>query len=138
MQIAIKKIPPEGLKLQESLAYQDLDLDTDNINFISPLEIEAFVVKIKNAVSVELEVRSKFHTYCSRCLKDLEIDLSKHLKFNYMLDKNQEFLNIDEDIREALILDYPVKPLCKPECLGLCPYCGKNLNEGPCNCKKED
>ncbi|MCM8757875.1 MAG: DUF177 domain-containing protein, partial [Candidatus Omnitrophica bacterium] len=121
-----------------SLDYQDLDLDTETIKFIYPLDIKAFVVKIKNAVSVDVEVKSKFHTYCSRCLKDLEIDLHKQLKFNYMLEKNQEFLNIDEDIREALILDYPVKPLCKPQCLGLCLRCGKDLNEGPCNCKKEN
>ena len=29
-------------------------------------------------------------------------------------------------------------PLCKPDCAGLCSNCGANLNEGPCNCDKED
>jgi uncharacterized protein len=45
-------------------------------------------------------------------------------------------IDLGPDIREEIILDYPVKPLCKPDCKGLCPTCGKNLNEGQCNCNK--
>ena len=45
-------------------------------------------------------------------------------------------IDLDQDIREEIILDYPIKPLCNPDCKGLCPKCGKNLNEGGCNCKQ--
>ncbi len=40
-------------------------------------------------------------------------------------------------LREQLILSAPMHPLCKDECRGLCPRCGKDLNEGPCSCVEE-
>lgn len=39
---------------------------------------------------------------------------------------------------EEFLLALPVKPLCGPSCEGLCPSCGKNLNEGPCSCHQEE
>ena len=39
--------------------------------------------------------------------------------------------------REEIILGYPVKFLCKIDCLGLCPKCGQNLNEKKCDCKND-
>jgi uncharacterized protein len=38
-------------------------------------------------------------------------------------------------LREALLLRAPHFPLCSSECKGLCPQCGRNLNEGPCTCR---
>ena len=35
----------------------------------------------------------------------------------------------------ALIVDLPLQPLCDEDCQGLCPQCGKNLNDGPCGCE---
>lgn len=47
-------------------------------------------------------------------------------------------LDVDEQIREALILEFPTKILCSPDCPGLCPRCGKPLRDGPCGCPKDD
>ncbi|MDP2905278.1 MAG: DUF177 domain-containing protein [Candidatus Omnitrophota bacterium] len=48
-------------------------------------------------------------------------------------------IDLTEDIREGIMLDYPIKPLCKPDCSGLCPVCGADLNVHKCRCiaKKE-
>ena len=43
-------------------------------------------------------------------------------------------LELTAAIREALILEVPVILLCRPDCQGLCPQCGKDLNDGPCSC----
>lgn len=40
-------------------------------------------------------------------------------------------------IREAIILSQPIMQICKDDCKGLCPVCGKNLNTGSCSCKRE-
>ena len=40
-------------------------------------------------------------------------------------------------LREHVILAAPMQPLCSDDCLGLCARCGKNLNEGPCQCAAE-
>ena len=47
-------------------------------------------------------------------------------------------LSLDEMIREQVILAFPMRPLCSPECKGLCPICGANLNVAVCSCPVED
>lgn len=49
----------------------------------------------------------------------------------YMID-GHHVVDLDEAVREQVLLNLPMRPLCKPDCAGLCPICGKNLNEGPC------
>jgi uncharacterized protein len=46
-------------------------------------------------------------------------------------------LDLDEVLETALVLDMETKFLCSEDCRGICPTCGKNLNEGPCSCRKE-
>ena len=45
-----------------------------------------------------------------------------------------DHLELAPMLREQVILASPMHPLCSDACLGLCPRCGKNLNEGPCQC----
>jgi uncharacterized protein len=49
----------------------------------------------------------------------------------YMID-GHHVVDLDEAVREQVLLNLPMRPLCKPDCAGLCPVCGKNLNEGSC------
>ncbi len=48
-----------------------------------------------------------------------------------------DHLELAPMLREQLILASPMHPLCSEECRGLCPRCGKDLNEGPCRCSEE-
>jgi len=47
-------------------------------------------------------------------------------------------LDLTEVMRQNILLALPPHPVCRSGCLGLCPQCGKNLNEGPCDCKPDD
>jgi len=47
-------------------------------------------------------------------------------------------LNLDELLRQSILLALPLKPLCADDCLGLCPRCGHRLSEGPCGCAPEE
>jgi len=47
-------------------------------------------------------------------------------------------LDLTELIRQNLLVSIPFAPLCSEGCAGLCPRCGKNLNEGPCGCPEEE
>jgi uncharacterized protein len=49
----------------------------------------------------------------------------------YMIDGHHE-IDLAEAVREHVLLNLPLRPLCRPDCAGLCPVCGKNLNQGPC------
>jgi uncharacterized protein len=48
------------------------------------------------------------------------------------------YLDITHPLREQIIVSIPIRPLCRPDCRGLCSQCGQNLNHGPCNCSKDD
>ncbi len=47
---------------------------------------------------------------------------------------SQHILDLSEAVRQYAGLSLPMKPLCRPDCRGLCPKCGRNLNEGQCPC----
>ena len=47
-------------------------------------------------------------------------------------------LDVDEFVYSEVILDLPSKHLCEPDCKGICPNCGKNLNKGECGCETHE
>ena len=80
---------------------------------------------------------------CSRCLTPVSVDRNETLSEVYgteaelpedVLPYNGEYIDLTETIRETLILSEPMRVLCRPDCKGLCPQCGANLNDGPCSC----
>jgi uncharacterized protein len=134
MKINLKQIPDSGLELEETLNPKDLNLDTENIRFNHPIKISAAIRRSSNTVMVNTHVETERTVSCSRCLKDFALKLSKDLAFSYPVSNNNSTIDISEDVRQELILDLPIRTLCQDDCLGFCPKCGKNLNEGKCNC----
>ncbi len=134
MRIDVRQIPETGLMLTEEFSSKKLDLDTDIIKFLSPVKAKAVVSKSYGAVKVSLALSSLISISCGRCLKEVKKDFSREIELNYAVDKSDSMLDLDSDIREEIILDYPIKPLCDTDCKGLCLKCGANLNEGGCNC----
>ena len=134
MKIDINKIPLEGLILEEEVSPSVLDLETDTVKFSEPIKIRAEVSRITNAVTVELNLDGSIRLSCSRCLREFNVALKKILRLNYQVNKSEPIIDLNQDIKEEIILDYPIKPLCNPDCKGLCPKCGKDLNEGGCSC----
>ncbi len=134
MKININNISPEGLNLEDDISPAALDLETDIVKFHGSIKVKAEVAKITNTVMVDLSLNAAMRLVCSRCLEETQTNIKKNLKLNYQADKLNPIIDLSQDIREEIILDYPFKPLCKPDCLGLCPKCGKNLNEGVCSC----
>jgi uncharacterized protein len=134
VKIVVDQIPPEGLSLAEEINPQAWDLDTEIIKFRSPVKIRARISRITNAVTAKLSLEAAMHSICSRCLEEFDIDFKKDIELNYLADNEVLAIDLDPDIREEIILDYPAKPLCKVDCRGLCPKCGKNLNKGGCSC----
>lgn len=120
--------------LAEDIPVSELELDTEAIKFKGSVAARAHIERITNAISVGLELSGNMVMSCSRCLQEFSAHFEKTLKLNYSADEQKQMLDINPDIREEIILDSPVKPLCSPGCKGLCPKCGGNLNEGGCSC----
>jgi uncharacterized protein len=134
VKIDINKVPPDGVTLVEEFTPQALDLETEIIKLRGPIKVRAEVSRIFNVVTVHLSLTASIRTSCSRCLEEFETLLKRNLEFNYPVNNLEPVLDLDPEIREEIILDYPIKPLCSSNCKGLCAKCGKNLNEGGCSC----
>jgi len=50
---------------------------------------------------------------------------------------DHHILDLSEVVRQRILLNLPAHPVCRPDCKGLCPTCGQNLNEGACRCRAE-
>lgn len=80
---------------------------------------------------------------CSRCLtavsEELEFDVQELYAYADKADPDDEdasvmvgeLVDLEPLIRDEVLLDLPFMPLCRPDCLGLCPTCGADLNEDP-------
>ena len=134
MKITINQVPAEGLYLEEEVKSEELDLETAFIKFCHPLKLTARINRITNALTVDLNIKTVIFADCSRCLSEFEWAFNKDVQLNYALESSDVFIDLKSNIREEIILDYPIKPLCSLTCKGLCLKCGKNKNQGGCNC----
>ncbi|MGD0336505.1 MAG: DUF177 domain-containing protein [Candidatus Omnitrophota bacterium] len=134
MKIDPRQIPSGGLIISEEFTSRGLDLDTEIIHFRPLIKVRAEVTKISGAVLARLLIDAMFFGSCSRCLNEFERKYTKQIQIHYPVGKTESEIILDPDIREEIILDYPIKPLCSDSCKGLCPKCGANLNEGGCTC----
>jgi len=134
VKIIVNQVPAEGLYLKEKVKSAELDLETELIKFRPEVIVEAQVQRITNALTVKLNISALMYADCSRCLNEFEWEFKKEVDLNFALDTDTVFIDLNPCIREEVILDYPIKPLCKITCKGLCVKCGKNKNEGGCHC----
>jgi uncharacterized protein len=115
------------------------------------------VVRMGSRIVLDAHVDCKINVACSRCLG--EFDLPVDARFGLIFHRGDrahlpEDVDVDDDfillteaseklydifprVREAVILELPIRFLCREECRGLCSRCGANLNEGDCNCEAE-
>jgi uncharacterized protein len=155
MAIKINDIPPEGITIE--FAHNQLDLfDSGTVStvFSSVLGIKPTGGKL---LLIEGRVQADVVLECSRCLNnfpyhidtELSIDLApantlgtahEHELGRSELD--MEFYQGDEIdplafVKEQLLINIPMVPLHYPDCKGLCPVCGKDLNEENCGCRMD-
>jgi len=137
MKIQINRIPQAGgLNLDEVWNAKTSDLDTGSVKFTSPINIAVYAEKGYNNVTLFVKLSATIELVCGRCLESYMFSLNKDFKLYYTLERNQNDLNPDVEIRQEIILTYPVKALCSKDCKGLCSGCGKDLNKEKCICKK--
>jgi uncharacterized protein len=134
MKINAASITPEGLSLKENIDARQLELETEVVRFKGPLRLSADVSRITNTVTAILTLEGAIEFTCVRCLEEFGAPLNKTLRFVFEVDNREPVIDLGPQIREEIIVDYPLKPLCRDNCQGLCPQCGKNLNEGGCSC----
>ncbi len=95
-------------------------------------------------------IQTTIHGVCDRCAEDfdqdIEIPIDVVLVTELVNEENEDegvfplegdSADLEDIVRTVFVLNVDSKMLCKPECKGICFRCGKNLNQGPCSCRKE-
>lgn len=131
--------------------------DDTILSLDTPLRVSVQVSKVGDKYVLNGVIYGGLQVTCDRCLEAYHWDLKStfHLSLVVhaagpdeaeleLLDEDMEVdfidretIDLDAIIREQVFLALPMKNICRESCLGLCPVCGANLNEGPCGCKKE-
>lgn len=104
--------------------------------------------KLGSKVLVQARFTVPLAGQCRRCLKPLSLEEPVELTREYVRQAGSEAdpeeevysgkeINLTAAVREQILLSIPPPPLCVEDCKGLCPSCGKDLNEGPCGCENK-
>ncbi len=134
------------------LAFDGVSLDLgEDLRPAGPARVEAHLARTNRGLVVRARVHASLAETCSRCLGPavvpVEVELEEEvlpsldLASGLPLDRAAEpeatrlsdhhELDLETLVREAIQLEEPIAPLCRPDCLGLCPECGDDLNSGP-------
>jgi uncharacterized protein len=107
-----------------------------------PLAVDVTLERVPDGVVVRGRVAGEYMAQCSRCLAPITRELSESVDElyepdpvegeTYRLDGDE--LDLEPAVRDAILLDLPVAPLCREDCAGLCPVCGTDRNVAPCTC----
>ena len=117
-----------------------------------PAEVEASITNTGRFLHTEGRVLAEVRSECTRCLAPVVLPLDVPFSQDFVAEAaaipegesdNEfvafagDFVDLDPAITEAVLLALPMKPLCRADCPGLCPRCGRNLGEGACSCPPE-
>ena len=115
-----------------------------------PVKAEGTVRNTAGVLVMKGEISTCIHGTCDRCASpfDREIDLpinvvlvtemaNEENEDEWVFPLEGDSADLDDIVRTVFVLNLDSKLLCKEDCAGLCHRCGKNLNDGPCNCQKE-
>ncbi len=153
--ILVGEIPPEGL----SLYFEDMPgllRGLDDCWSKGPIKGEVFIFRSGKKVEINGKVEAGLELLCHRCLthydskvcaefhytfleppvwkKDEEIHLSpEDIEVSYY---DGEEIELSDIFREQILLQLPMRQLCKEDCKGICPGCGADLNKEPCRCQE--
>lgn len=120
----------------------------DDEMITSPVKVTGYIKNSSGVVSISAVADFSVTAQCAKCAKQickkLDVPVEHYLTAQLNNEDNDDYilvedmvLDLNELVSEDIFLSLPSRFLCKPDCKGLCPICGKDLNEGKCACKKE-
>lgn len=161
MQVRLKDIGPEGLRLSRELDQVALGAMLHGVDAMpegAAGRVTATITRAGSRIFVHAVVSGRFRVACARCLEpaDVVVDAPAHVTYvpalvaetaEKTLEEDDELdlatykgeeIDLSDLIRDQVLLAIPMVPLCKSDCCGLCPHCGTNRNENPCDCRNPE
>lgn len=165
MEIRLEQIEEEGLTFEFEKPVGTFPILAEMVangecEFTAPLRTALKALRIGDLVEIDGEIETSVRLPCSRCLQPFETPLNSSFALTYMQQTADvmedvepqevelsaedmgiayfqgEKINLKDAIQEQVVMEFPLRPLCKLDCKGLCPKCGADMNEDPCDCKR--
>lgn len=146
---------PTGATRQYEL--DDAQLAVDQTFSMKPVKGRVRLTRTPKGILADVKAHGNVEIECGRCLTRYEHPLAFKFSEQYyqtvnvstgarlpapeeddpfLIDETHK-LDLEDALREYALLNMPPAPRCQEDCKGLCPQCGKNLNEGSCDCEPE-
>ena len=111
----------------------------------TPVEVDVVVESLSDGLTVAGHIRSTWTGTCRRCLGVAAGPIVAEVQELYQVHPTSEDafafdgeqLDLGPMVRELVLMELPLAPLCREDCAGLCPTCGEDRNAGPCGCVAE-
>ena len=112
----------------------------------TPVDLDLELERIAEGIVVRGELTTTWAAPCSRCLEPVGGDIAVHVDElfetvplegeTYQLE--EDVIDLEPMVRDALLLELPLVPLCRADCAGLCATCGVNHNVASCDCATDE
>ena len=151
MKLELSELKQKIVKFQFEESAEELDLKAEGVGFGSPVKVKMEITPSGESFLVWAKIQTCVRLECARCLLSFSSPIGA--EFNLLIEKQRpglvvdpenedtvvigpqdKFIDIGDRVRQAITLSLPLRPLCNPDCKGLCHICGADLNSSPCNC----
>ena len=152
MLLGLSKIidcPGASVSFSTSVDLSDLRYG-DSFPVSEPVKAAGTVRNTAGVLVMAGNIQTTIHGVCDRCAEDfdqdMEIPIDVVLVTELSNEENEDewvfplegdSADLEDIVRTVFVLNMDSKLLCKPDCKGICCRCGRNLNNGPCDCRKE-
>jgi len=154
--IEIESLTDEPLQFHHRYAEGELAFEHEEATLSSPVTVDFVLTHKGLELSIDGNVEATVRMKCARCLREFSRDLDEAFRLFYAThprvsgpgaeielkydDMGVGFydgvrFDVDIMIAERIAMALPMRSLCREDCKGLCFSCGKDLNEGACQCE---
>ncbi|MCL6636095.1 MAG: DUF177 domain-containing protein [Peptococcaceae bacterium] len=140
----LKRSPGDSARYDLLADLPPLDMPGERVAFAGPVKAGLDVTNTGRALAVRGEVSGRLRLTCSRCLEPFERPFQAAFEETYTplpeeggedtVPFSGDIIDLTPEVLKCIIMALPMKAVCREECPGLCPGCGKSLKEGPCGC----
>lgn len=157
MRIEVENLTEKAEPFSHAYAPGDLELDDEGARLVAPAEVSGSASRKGEEVRLRGSIKTEVELLCDRCLAPSRAPLEVDFDTRFIPQASAagagdnvellaedmglaayegEAVDMDEVVREQILLALPSRRLCREDCAGLCQKCGADLNAGRCSCEQ--
>ena len=158
MRIELDKLEQTGDRFAHRYEPEEIVLDEEHVRLTRQPEVSGRVIRSGHEVRLRGNINASAEVDCDRCLKTVAVPVETKFDVAYVPTDDYkrsdvaelqeedlslsvfdgETIDLDELVREQVLLALPSRALCGEDCKGLCPTCGTDRNANPCQCETKE